>query len=385
MTERLYYTDSGLADFRAKVVAGDEPATTLYLDRTAFYPTSGGQPHDLGTLNGIAVVDVIDEEERIAHRMASPLRATEVHGIIDWPRRFDHMQQHTGQHLLSAVLAERFGVATLSFHLGDEAATIDVDAADLPPGKLVEIERAANEEIWADRLVSAAVEHDAGGLRKASERTGALRVVTIAGLDRSACGGTHVSSTGQIGLVLLRRVEKVRQSLRIEFLCGGRALDRARADFTALSAAARVYSVGLDLVPASVRDAQARLATAEKAVTKLRISAAEQRGVDGYAQTEANPHGRRTMVAEVSAISDEVRAEAQGFTRLGRAAYLAWADGAVLFAVSAESDLNAGTLFKEAMGQAGGQAGGRGGGGQTLAQGSSDNARALVEWLQSKI
>ena len=381
MTERLYYTDSGLADFRAKVVAGDEPATTLYLDRTAFYPASGGQPHDLGTLNGIAVVDVIDEEERIAHRLASPLRATEVQGLIDWPRRFDHMQQHTGQHLLSAVLAERFGVATLSFNLGDDAATIDVDAADLPAGKLVEIERAANEEIWADRLVTAAVENDAVGLRKASERAGPLRVVTIAGLDRSACGGTHVSSTGQIGLVLLRRVEKVRQSLRLEFLCGGRALDRARADFTALSAAARVYSVGLDLLPASVRDSQARLATAEKALTKLRISAAEQRGVAAYGQTEANAQGRRVMVAEVSAISDEVRAEAQGFTQLGRAAYAAWTDGAVLLAVSAESDLNAGALFKEAVGHVGG----RGGGGQTLAQGSSENARALVEWLQSRL
>ena len=155
----------------------------------------------------------------------------------------------------------------------------------------------------------------------------------------------------------------------------------ARADFTALSAAARVYSVGLDLVPVSVREAQSRLATAEKALTKLRISAAEQRGVDAYAQTETNPRGRRVMATEVAAISDEVRAEAQGFTRSGRAAYLAFADGAVLFAVSVESDLNAGALFKEAAGKIGG----RGGGGKTLAQGTAEDGRKLMELLRSNL
>ena len=381
MTERLYYSDAALTEFRAQVVACDEQTATLYLDRTAFYPTSGGQPHDLGTVNGIAVIGVIDEGERIAHRLASPLNTAEVHGLIDWPRRFGHMQQHTGQHLLSAVLADRFGIATLSFHLGDEAATIDVETAELSLAKLVEIECAANEEIWANRIVTAAVEIDAAGLRKASERTGPLRIVTIAGLDRSACGGTHVASTGQIGLVLLRKCEKVRQSLRLEFLCGRRALNRARADFNALSAAARDYSVGLDQVPASVRDAQSRLATAEKALTKLRISSAEQRGVDAYARAETNPQGLRVVVAEVAAVSEEVRAEAQGFTRSGRAAYLAWSAGAVLFAVSPESGLSAGALFKEAAGQIGG----RGGGGQTLAQGTSEDARAVVALLKTRL
>jgi len=376
MTERLYYTDSKLAEFSAQVVAGDEPATTVYLDRTAFYPTSGGQPHDLGTLNGVAVVDVVDEDERIAHHLAAPLRAVSVMGQIDWRRRFDHMQQHTGQHLLSAVLAEQFGIATVSFHLGDEAATIDLDCAELD---VAAVERAANAEIWADRVVTVGIEENPAGLRKASEREGLLRVVTIAGLDRSACGGTHLSSTGQIGLVLLRRTEKIRQSLRLEFLCGGRAVDRARADFAALSATARVYSVGLDQVPESARDAQARLAAAEKSLGKMRLAAAEQRGVDAYLQ--ADPSGRRIWLREVADITDEVRAEAQGFTRAGDSACVVSAAGAVLFAVSEGSGLNAGALFKAAIVQHGG----RGGGGKTLAQGTSDDAPAVVLLLRADL
>ncbi|MBY0502639.1 MAG: hypothetical protein K2X03_01935 [Bryobacteraceae bacterium] len=379
MTERLYYHQQTLAEFSAQVAASDELAATLYLDRTAFYPTSGGQPHDLGTLNGVAVLDVIDEGERIAHRLAEPLRATEVTGAIDWPRRFDHMQQHTGQHLLSAVLAEQFGIGTVSFHLGDDAATIDLEATDLSPERLAAIEQAANVEIWADRAVTVAVEESPTGLRKASEREGPLRVVTITGLDRSACGGTHVASTGQIGLILLRRTEKIRQSLRLEFLCGGRALRRARADFASLTAAARVYSVGLDQVPASAREAQARLASAEKSLAKLLVEAAEQRGVAAYAETAGE--GRRLWVREVSEISDEVRAEAQGFTRAGDAACLVSAGGAVLLAVSEGSGLNAGALFKAAVAEVGG----RGGGGKTLAQGSSDAASALVAALRAGI
>ncbi len=376
MTERLYYFNSKLAEFSAHVVARDELATTLYLDRTAFYPTSGGQPHDLGTLNGISVLDLVDEDDRIAHRLASPLTATEVVGLVDWRRRFDHMQQHTGQHLLSAVLAERFGIATLSFHLGDEAATIDLDASEL---RMEEIERAVNAEIWADRPVTVAMEESPLGLRKASEREGPLRIVTIEGLDRSACGGTHVSSTGQIGLVLLRRTEKIRQSLRLEFLCGGRALDRARADFTALSATARAYSVGIDQVPESTRDTQARLATAEKSLAKLRIAAAEQRGADAFAQAEKS--GRPVWFREVAEISDEVKAEAQGFTRSGDAACLVVAGAAILLAVSAGSGLNAGALFKVAIAQCGG----RGGGGKTMAQGTTDSPGRLLESLRAII
>ena len=182
MTERLYYRDCYLREFTATVIETD--SLRVYLDRTAFYPTSGGQPYDLGTLGGVAVREVIDEEDRIVHVMESPLGATEVQGQIDWQRRYDHMQQHTGQHLLSAVLEELFAIRTVSFHLGTEVSTIDVDAASLTPEQIERVEERCAEVIAEARPVQIAFE-DASTtleLRKASERTGTLR---------GGRGGTH--------------------------------------------------------------------------------------------------------------------------------------------------------------------------------------------------
>ena len=253
--ERLYYNDSYLREFTARVIDSADEGRTVYLDRTAFYPSSGGQPHDLGTLGGLAVLDVVDEEERIAHRLAKPWTASsEAHGSIDWDRRFDHMQQHTGQHLLSAVMAERFGMPTVSFHLGDQISTIDVKPKGLTPERLAEVERWANQEIAANRPVAVAYEEAgaASGLRKESDRAGTLRIVSIEGLDRSACGGTHVRATGEIGMLLLGKTEKVRDTIRIEFVCGGRALRRARRDYDALAQVARLFSCTLDDVPGAV-------------------------------------------------------------------------------------------------------------------------------------
>src|SRR5918994_2545690 len=144
MTLRLYYTDSYLRDFDASIVERADDGRRIYLDRTAFYPTSGGQPFDTGTLGGIAVVDVMDEGERVAHVLADPLAGIRVSGIVDWDRRFDHMQQHTGQHLLSAVLHERFGHATIGVHFGRETSTLDLDTAAMDHADLVEAESRAN-------------------------------------------------------------------------------------------------------------------------------------------------------------------------------------------------------------------------------------------------
>jgi alanyl-tRNA synthetase len=145
MTERLYYTDCYLREFHARVLDRTPDGATVYLDRTAFYPTSGGQPHDTGSIAGRAVLDVIDEDERIAHRMASPVDAAEVDCQIDWTRRLDHMQQHTGQHLLSAVFIEQFGIETISFHLGQEISTIDLETPAVDMGKVIAAERRAND------------------------------------------------------------------------------------------------------------------------------------------------------------------------------------------------------------------------------------------------
>ncbi len=378
MTERLYYTDSTLVRFEAQVVARDEQATTLYLDRTAFYPTSGGQPHDLGTLNGIAVVEVIDEEDRIAHRLAAPLPDAQVSGEVEWERRFDHMQQHTGQHLLSAVLAEQFGIDTVSFHLGADVSTIDVNAKELD---LAGIERSVNREIWANRAVTVAMEETPVGLRKASERSGVLRVVTIAGIDRSACGGTHVRGTAEIGFVQLRRVEKIRQTQRIEFVCGGRAVSRSREDYETLAGTARLFSVGLEQVPASVTVMQSRLATAEKALEKLRVETAARRGVDQYAATEPDAGGRRVWRTTVPELSAEAKAMAQGFVARGNSVAVLTAGAAVLLATGPESGLDAGAVFRELTARAGG----KGGGGNAMAQGSVGDVGVAEAFWQERL
>jgi alanyl-tRNA synthetase len=241
-TKRLYYHDSWLAEFSARVVDRSADGRCLYLDQTAFYPSSGGQPHDTGVLAGVPVQDVVDEGDRIAHLTAAPVNAVDVECRVDWSRRSDHMQQHSGQHLLSAVLVELFDVPTVSFHLGEESSTIDAPVASLVPQQVRAVEERTNEVVVENRPVTVSFESaaEAQGLRRASDREGPLRIVSIQGLDRSACGGTHVRATGEIGPILIRKLDKIRGNVRIEFLCGLRALRRARADFDALSRVAWV-------------------------------------------------------------------------------------------------------------------------------------------------
>jgi alanyl-tRNA synthetase len=229
VTDRLYYTDAYLTAFDAAVVARADGGRRMYLDRTAFYPTSGGQPFDTGRLGGAEVVDVVDEGDRVAHLLASPVEGDRLDGRIDWPRRFDHMQQHTGQHLLSAVIAERFGHATVSVHFGRESSTLDLDTSALPHDQAVEAEALANAVVTENRPVGVSFEAAGAtaGLRNASDRQGTLRIVTIEGLDRSACGGTHVRATGEIGAILIRKVERVKQLVRLEFLSGAGGSARA--------------------------------------------------------------------------------------------------------------------------------------------------------------
>ena len=184
MTDRLYYTDSYLRQFTARIVERSEDGSTVYLDRTAFYPASGGQPCDTGAIAGVPVLDVADAEERIAHYLAAPLDSTVVECAIDWSRRFDHMQQHTGQHVLSAVFEEWLGLHTVSFHLGAESSTIDLEGGAVESGAVLEAERRANDIVFANRPVAVAFQHAAEvhGLRKPTDREGTLRIVSIQGL-----------------------------------------------------------------------------------------------------------------------------------------------------------------------------------------------------------
>jgi len=260
-TERLYYSDSYLTSFRATLVDQRDEGYRVYLDRTAFYPTSGGQLFDTGRLSGVRVVEVVDEDDQIAHLLEAPLPPGVVEGVVDWRRRFDHMQQHTGQHLLSAVFANEFRCQTVSVHFGDAAATLDLDVGALGPAEIRRAESRANALVTENLLVQVAFEDAAAatGLRKATERSGPIRIVTIAGLDRSACGGTHVRATGEIGPILIRKVERVKKLVRLEFLCGGRAVARARADFEILSELTGPASAGIDDLPALIEKQRAEL------------------------------------------------------------------------------------------------------------------------------
>ncbi len=378
---RLYYRDSYLTTFTARVTDVTEGGRRVYLEATAFYPTSGGQPNDTGTLGGAAVVDVVDEGERVAHLLASSLAVApggEVEGRIDWPRRWDHMQQHTGQHLLSALFAEAHGLATVSVHFGAEVSTLDLRGPAPDAALLAAVERRANEVVWEDRPVTVVFESaaEASGLRKASSRAGELRIVVIEGLDRSACGGTHVRRTGEIGAVLLRRSEKIRSDTRVEFVCGARAIRRARADYQALAAAAQLFSAPLDDVPALVEGQREQLRDAQSARKRQEQELATFRARELYDRAAPDAAGiRRVVDRRATGAVDELRVLAQALTALPRAVLVAVVESppTILLAASADAGVDAGATLKQALAAAGG----RGGGSPRLAQGSLPDGDAL--------
>ncbi len=377
MTDRLYYRDSYLTEFQARVVDASDDRKIVYLDRTAFYPTSGGQPFDLGELSGIPVTEVSDEDDRVAHVLSVPFVGTEVTGEIDWRRRFDHMQQHTGQHLLSAVFLELLNAPTISFHLGSDSATIDLEIPALESPHIQLVEQRANEIVFNNRPVQISFQEqtESLGLRKRSDREGVLRVVSIDGLDRSACGGTHVRATGEIGPILIRKLDRVRGNVRIEFLCGMRAVKRARSDYEALAQIARTFSAPLDETPGLVEAQAEKLHEADKARRRLSGELAGAKGRELHAQATPHSDGLRKLLRRVPAITEELRIEAQSFSSGEKAVMLLLAEDppAVLLAASKDSGWNAGAWLKEALASAGG----RGGGNATTAQGSVPSKPAL--------
>ena len=386
---RLYYDDSYLRRFQATASATGADPLKIYLDRTGFYPTSGGQPFDTGAIGPARVLDVVDEEDRVAHIVDRALEPGWHACEIDWPRRFDHMQQHTGQHLLSAVLDSEFKLPTVSFHLGVDAATIDVEGGgqQFDAARLIAAERRANELIFENRPVTVSY-HDSReeklGLRKPSDREGTIRVVSIAELDRSACGGTHVASTAEIGPIFIRKLDKIRGNLRIEFLCGRRAIERARADFDALSAVARRLSSPLDQTPSLMAAQADRLAEAEKLARRLSGELAAIRGRELHAATAANTRGLRVHLREIAKgpMDDDLRAEAQAFAACGGGtvfAALCTEPPTILLCVSPEAPIKAGPALKPLLEAAGG----RGGGSPLMAQGSVPTAAALEQGWSS--
>ncbi len=380
MTERLYHGDSYLVEFSARVLAREGDGSSLILDRTAFYPASGGQPCDFGTINGVQVLNVKEDENgRIVHSLAAPVAGDTVNCQVDWVRRFDHMQQHSGQHLLSAVIVECCGIPTVSFHLGEEFSTIDIATGSLDARAVASIELLANQVIAENRAVT--VEYrdpsDQVDLRTPSSRQGTLRVVKMENLDVSACGGTHVHRTGEIGCLLVGRLDKMHGNVRIEFVCGSRAVRRARTDHDALNRIARTLGTPMAAAPDAVAAQQERLKELDKTCRRLAIDLAKRRGRELYETAATTVSGLRVHenVIASGALGDDVRAEAQSFTASPRAVYLAASrdPAAILLAVSSDAGLQAGAVLKRALAAAGG----RGGGSAGLAQGSVPGAEAL--------
>jgi alanyl-tRNA synthetase len=289
VTERLYYSDSHLIEFEARVVDVTERVsgwTAVILDRTAFYPTGGGQPSDTGTLNGSRVVECIDDGDRgVLHVVqgAAPVRNASVKGRVDWSRRLDHIQQHTGQHILSQAFVKVFSAPTRSFRVLEASCEIDVDLNN-PTAEM--IERAvelANNVIWEDRAITILnVTPDQAAelpLRKESAREGELRLIEIEGFDLTPCGGTHAYRTGEVGMIAVRSWERAKGLTRIEFVAGMRALvDYRKANKSAREVAA-LFSTGRDEAP----HLAAQMVEEHKELNR-RIRALEEMAAEGEAE-----------------------------------------------------------------------------------------------------
>jgi len=233
LTERLYYQDSYLKEFKAKVLKkikiNNQPAVVL--DKTAFYPTSGGQPYDRGVIQDIPVVEVVEDNDEITHILKEELKEeinSEVVGKINWERRFDHMQQHSGQHILSGALMKLWSVETVSFHLGEEVCTLDIAKEKFTEEEARKVEECANEIIFNNKpvkcyFVEGEEELKRLNLRKLPDRKGKIRIIEIENFDLSACGGTHCRATGEVGMIKITKWEKRGEKIRLEFICGRRA------------------------------------------------------------------------------------------------------------------------------------------------------------------
>jgi alanyl-tRNA synthetase len=384
MTDRLYYHDSFLYEFEGEIRdVTESPRPALTLDRTAFYPTSGGQIHDTGWISSGTtkhrVTEVADTEDGgVVHYLEAPVKelapGSRVRGEVDVGRRRDHMQQHSGQHVLSAAFVRLFNMPTVSFHMADDYCSIDLETLSLSKEQIESAERLANEVILENRPVDIrfVTRAEAGklGLRKIplSERD-ELRLIDINDFDLTACGGTHVRQTGQIGCILLRKTEKVRQGYRVEFVAGLRAVAAARRDFTTLTESAALFSAHIyDLPQQATKSLEEIKALRKQRAQSLEELAAAQAAALLAETPEAD--GRRLVVRTFSERDvNFLKLFAQKLTRLAPnvVALLGTASPqpALVFAQSSGLPFDMGARLKDIVGRFGG----RGGGSKDMAQG----------------
>jgi alanyl-tRNA synthetase len=400
MTERLYYADPYRREFDATIRRVDRTGgrTLVVLDRTAFYPTSGGQPFDTGALGALRVVDVLDEDDgTVVHvlgddaaGLSAPAPGQGVRGVIDWHRRFDHMQQHSGQHVLSAAFDRLFAARTVSFHLGAESSTIDLDR-ELSRDDIAAAEAEANRVVWENhpvtiRFVSAG-EAAALPLRKETAREGTLRLIDMDGFDLSACGGTHVASTGSIGVIAIGAVERFKGGQRVEFVCGGRAAGRFRSMRDTLGAAVRLLSVLPQEVPDGIERLQAETRERQRSLTALEQELARYRAADLAATAETTATGK-AVLATVDEDGDANRLKSLASSIVSRPGYVvvlvsSSRPAVVVAARSQDVSIAANQVIAGLIARFGGRGGGR----PDLAQagGLDAPAEAILESARSLI
>jgi len=403
MTDRLYYYDSSCCEFEGEVV-DVIPANEInrrhgvVLDRTAFYPASGGQVHDTGFLittsddatGKLRVAEVVElEDGRVVHYIEAdraPQKGTKVHGEIDSPRRRDHMQQHSGQHVLSAAFVRLFNMPTVSFHMGEEYCSIDLDTPSLSTPQVEQAEALANQVVQEDRPVAVRFvsPQDAAtqGLRKLPPVVkDELRLIDIQDFDLTPCGGTHVRGTGQIGAILLRKIEKVRQGWRVEFVSGQRAVATARRDYSTLTVAAGLLSTNIWELPQQVRKSLDEVKAARKTAEQLLEEVAEWQAATLLSETPAA--GGRKVIVRVCKDRDLgfVKLLAHKLTRResGVVALLGSTLGqpSLVFTQSAGLPFDMAALLQKTVASLGG----RGGGNKDLAQGGVPNMVGLERVL----
>ena len=386
MTERLYYDDPYKREFDAIVVGVERLVSAdvdsvrhgVRLDRTAFYPTTGGQPFDTGTLNASRVVDVIDDENgAVVHVVEGtvPVVGEAVHGVVDWRRRFDHMQQHTGQHVLSAAFVHLFGVKTVSFHLGTDVSTIDL-AREVTAREIAAAEDEANRIVWEDRAVTiryASSEEAARlPLRKEPKRSGTLRLIDIEEFDLSACGGTHVSRTGAIGVIAVTGWERFKGGHRLEFACGGRALTRLRMLRDVTTSAVRALSVLPGDIPNAIERLQAELKEGKRILVDAHSALSRYEALELAQAAEQHPWGKLVLHA-LDADAAQLKSLASAVASQSGFLVVLLSKSLPSVVVAARSP-DVAVACNDIVGALAKRFGGRGGGKPDLAQGGGLNA-----------
>lgn len=386
-TIKLYLDDSYLTQFEAEVVRAflHEGKTGIVLDRTAFYPTSGGQMHDTGTINNAEVKEVVEQNGEIVHFIEAPLPVKRVRGTINWPRRFDFMQQHTGFHILAQSFLQVTGVETLSSHLGNEISTIDVDLTEINIEQIAEVEDLANLIIFENRKVTAyfadSEKIDSGKIRKAPPELAQVRLVDIDTFDLDPCGGTHVRATGEIGLVKIIRWEKIRGYLRFEFYAGGRAIKDYQNKWQLSTSLVNKFSVAEDDLHTTIEKMQYEMKQLHKQNRKLTQQNIAYEAQELVMNAEQAGQNVITLLFEDRDLSD-IRELAKQITQLSDT----WAlfglkseKAHIIFAHSEKSKYNLNDLVK----QVAHLIDGRGGGRPNFVEIGGSKISALEEALQS--